>query len=167
MTASPGECALAAFNKTASELHDDAWAFIERLRTAPIAAGTALADMATFKGILLGELKVVGGWPALSAVLAKVLYGNETERETALRAIVEPANAAQLAVATFPIISSLYGIHCSDRTVRLDSFQAREKDGAFKRLYKVSRFAGDIASQITAHCAQWPWKAREIYQGDF
>ncbi|KAH6842325.1 TAP-like protein-domain-containing protein [Chaetomium sp. MPI-CAGE-AT-0009] len=167
MTASPGECALAAFNKTASELHDDAWAFIERLRTSPVAAGTALVDMVTFKNTLLGELKVVSGWPAMSAVLATVLYGNETESKAALRALVQPAATAQVAIATFPLVTSLHGIHCSDRTARLDSFEAQEQDGAFKKLYAISRFVGDTATQITAHCAQWPWKAREIYQGDF
>ncbi|KAK3292373.1 TAP-like protein-domain-containing protein [Chaetomium fimeti] len=167
MTAAPGECALAAFNKTASQLHDDAWAFIDSLRASPIAAGSVLVDIATFKNTILGELKGVGGWPALSAVLAKVLYGNETERKAALQGLLQPGTAAQVSVATFPIVFSLYGIHCSDRTVRLDSFEALEEDGAFKRLYEVSRFAGDTATQITAHCAQWPWKAREIYQGDF
>jgi hypothetical protein len=167
MTASPGECALAAFNKTASELHDDTWAFIESLRTSPMAAGTALADMGTFKSILLEELKMLDGWPALSAVLAKILYGNETESKAALQAMVQSATAAQLAVLSFPIAFRLYGIHCSDRTVRFDSFEAQGEDGAFQKLYRTSKLAGDVVSQITAHCAQWPWKAREIYQGDF
>lgn len=26
---------------------------------------------------------------------------------------------------------------------------------------------GDIVAQITAHCAQWPWRARETYAGNF
>ena len=167
MTAQPGECALAAFNKTASQLHDDAWAFIEGLRASPVTAGTALADMGSFKSIILGELKTVSGWPALSAALATILYGNETESMAALQAVVEPATAAQDAVRSFPVVFALYGIHCSDRTVRLDSFEAQERDGAFEKLYEISRFAGDTVSQITAHCAQWPWRAREIYEVDF
>lgn len=167
MTAAPGECALAAFNKTASELHDDAWAFIEDLRASPVAANTTLVDMGTFKSIVLGELKSVGGWPAMSTALATILYGNKTENRAALQSFVQPATATPFAIASFPVVFGLYGIHCSDRTVRLDSFEAQEQEGAFKKLYEVSRFAGDTVSPITAHCAQWPWKAREIYQGDF
>ncbi|KAH6637251.1 TAP-like protein-domain-containing protein [Chaetomium tenue] len=167
MTAQPGECALAAFNKTASELHDDAWAFIEGLRISPVATGTTFVDMGTFKSIILGELKSVGGWPAMSAALFTILYGNETESKTALQSFVQPATATPLAIASFPIVFSQYAIHCSDRTIRLDSFEAQEQAGAFKKLYEVSRFAGDTVSPITAHCAQWPWKAREVYQGEF
>jgi pimeloyl-ACP methyl ester carboxylesterase len=167
MTAAPGECALAGFNKTASELHDDAWAFIEGLRISPVAAGTTLVDMAAFKNIVIGELKSVGGWPAMSAALATILYGNETESRAALQSFVQPATATELTIATFPVVIGLYGIHCSDRVVRLESFEAQEQDGVFKKLYEVSRFTGDTATSITAHCAQWPWQAREIYQGDF
>ncbi|EAQ90300.1 hypothetical protein CHGG_02235 [Chaetomium globosum CBS 148.51] len=167
ITAPPGECALAAFNKTASELHDDAWAFIEGLRISPVAAGTTLVDMGTFKSIILGGLKSVGGWPAMSATLAAILYGNETESKAAIQSFVQPSTATQYAIASFPIVLSQYAILCSDRTVRLDSFEAQEQAGAFKKLYEISRFAGDTVSPITAHCTQWPWKAREVYKGDF
>ncbi|KAK0633897.1 TAP-like protein-domain-containing protein [Immersiella caudata] len=168
LTAPPGRCALAALNKTASELERDAWTFIESVRAAPIPAGTTLIDAATFKGYILGQLKYTGGWPAFSSVLATLLYGSRGEAVRVLEAIVEEAEAnGELGIDGFDIQTSLWAIHCGDRTVRLDSWEAQEADGVFKRLYNTSRLVGDIVAPISASCAQWPWRAKETYKGDF
>jgi len=168
LTAPPGRCALAALNKTATELERDAWAFAHSLRTAPIPAGTTLIDIGTFKGYIFGQLKFTGGWPILSSVLATLLYGPRDSGVRVLEAIVEAAERnGELGLESFDTTVSLWAIHCGDRTVRLSSWEAQEADGAFKRLYNVSRLVGDIAAPISATCAQWPWRARETYGGDF
>ena len=124
--------------------------------------------MGTFKNFIIGELKFVGGWPDLAALLSVLVYGTPDAKVRVLEAIVDEASKTQqLGLASFDVVASLWGIHCSDRTVRLDSFQAQQKDGVFSRLYKTSRLVGDVVTQISAHCAHWPWHARETYTGDF
>jgi len=104
----------------------------------------------------------------MATLLAALLYGPETERAPLLEAVVNEATANQeIGPASFDIMSSLWAIHCGDRTVRLDSFAAQEAEGVFQRLYKTSRLVGDVVVPISAHCAQWPWHARETYRGDF
>ncbi|KAK1758989.1 hypothetical protein QBC47DRAFT_436436 [Echria macrotheca] len=168
LTAAPGRCALATLNKTAAQLEKDTWEFIESLRQAPIPAGSILIDMGAFKNFIIGELKFAGGWPDLSALLSVLVYGTPQEKVRVLEAIVDEASKTQqLGPSSFDVVASLWGIHCGDRTVRLGSFEAQQKDGVFSRLYKTSRLVGDVVTQITAHCAQWPWHARETYSGDF
>jgi pimeloyl-ACP methyl ester carboxylesterase len=168
LTAPQGRCALSALNKTASELERDAWTFIDSLRTAPIPAGSTLVDVAIIKGYILGQLKYTGGWPIFSSVLATLMYGTRGEATHVLEIIVEEAEAnGELGVDSFDILDSLWAIHCGDRTVRLDSWEAQEADGVFERLYNTSRLVGDIVTPYSAHCAQWPWRARETYEGDF
>jgi pimeloyl-ACP methyl ester carboxylesterase len=168
LTAPPGRCALSALNKTAPELERDAWAFIDSLNTAPMPAGTTLVDSAIVKGYILGQLKYTGTWSLFSSILATLVYGTRSEAIRMLEVIVEEAEATgELGVDSFDIQDNLWAIHCGDRTVRLDSWEAQEAERVFERLYNTSRLVGDIVTPISAHCAQWPWRAKETYDGDF
>src|SRR5207248_2019929 len=66
---------------------------------------------------------------------------------------------------TRQLFMSVIGIHCADRTVRLSSFD--DFIPVVDQLYKTSKLFGDVTTAITAICAQWKMRAKEVYKGDF
>ncbi|KAK3384095.1 TAP-like protein-domain-containing protein [Lasiosphaeria ovina] len=164
--AGPGKCALAAQNKTAAELEQDTYSFLDVIRAAPIPTGAYLADENGIKSFILQELKDTHGWPTLSQILAVLVYGSDaTKRQLlgVLYAAEEAANA--LGVHSIDSTQSLWGIHCSDRVPRIDSFDKAAP--VFTKLNNISRLVGGLVAYITTHCAQWPWHASSPYTGDF
>ncbi|KAK4163944.1 hypothetical protein QBC43DRAFT_238407 [Cladorrhinum sp. PSN259] len=166
LDAGPTKCALASLNKTAATLEADLWSFIDSTRTSPIPISTTLIDLVAIKGLVLGQLKDVSGWPALSQALAVLLYGTTAQRNSVLAALVAALEAEDaFGPSSFALTQSLLGIHCGDRTVRASELS--EIQGDVARLGDISKLAGDLDAAITTHCAQWPWRAAETYAGDF
>lgn len=58
-----------------------------------------------------------------------------------------------------------HGIHCADRTVRESNYEAFL--ATVERLYDISKWSGEAAVGISMACAQWKFKAKEQYEGDF
>jgi hypothetical protein len=174
LEAGPDKCALAALNRTAAQLEDDAWAWFDSLRQpgggggGPIPAGAALVDYLAAKGLVAEMLKSPSVWPAWSRLLAVALHGTEAERDALWNAPGALEGMAGSAVASYDAVGtmqSLWGVHCGDRVPRLASFGGLvEVTG---RLGNTSRLIGDVVQSVTTHCARWPWRAKEVYVGDF
>ncbi|KAK5653310.1 hypothetical protein OQA88_9001 [Cercophora sp. LCS_1] len=158
------KCALAGLNKTAAELEADTWVFLDSLRDEPIGAGLIVFDLLMAKSFLAEQLKSVAGWPGLSALLKPIVYGTKEQKRAVLTALSQSL-AAQEGSTDLGLLSAHWGIHCGDRTIRTDNFD--EILDAFARLSNTSRLVGDTVAWVTAHCAQWPWRAKEVYMGDF
>ena len=95
-----------------------------------------------------------------SRSLGAIMYGTPQQRKAALMLLVHGAPGSDKeTLMSFP------GIHCSDRIPRTDDYE--EIAPAFRLLNDTSIIIGGVNMNTQAMCAQWPWKAKEIYQGDF
>lgn len=162
--AGPELCVLAAQNKTAAELEQDMWDFMNTVREAPIPVGVTIFDVDILKGFVVGQLKTTHSWPAMAELMVALFYGSEETR----RAVLQAHTAELLGDVTPTSLGTserLFGIHCSDRTVRADTFE--EVAPVFEKLSEISKLEGASMHVLTAHCAQWPWRAKEVYSGDF
>ncbi|KAM0274331.1 hypothetical protein ACHAQH_007966 [Verticillium albo-atrum] len=56
-------------------------------------------------------------------------------------------------------------IRCGDKIQRAESFDGYENE--MQMAYNSSRVSGDRFAGVGAVCAQWPWHANEVYEGDF
>jgi len=167
ISAGPSKCALARLGKTAAALEADVWAYFDTIRARPLAAGTAMFDLIAAKGFAVEQLRSTAFWPEFAELLAALVYGTEAQQRAYLDALMSQLESQKLlGPAAFDGVQSLFGIHCGDRTVRLSEF-GEEAEATFERLRRTSRLIGDNVAHITAHCAQWPWRAKETYMGDF
>jgi TAP-like protein len=102
-------------------------------------------------------------WPKLAALLDMLLTGHT---KGALAVIIDIAGGGTtITEESKQIFMAVMGIHCSDRTVRLSSFD--EFLPVVDQLYNTSKIFGDVTPAITAICAQWKMRAKEVYEGDF
>lgn len=157
------KCVLAGRDKTVAELEADLYAFFEKLRKAPIPAGLRVFDVSTLKGFFLGTLKNHNQWPATAQLLDALMYGTEKEQRAAAEAVIGPVPSDE-EMSIVPT-QGLWAIHCGDTIPRAETFE--DIAPTFKKLETISKSAGDTIPIITAHCAQWPWHAKEVYSGDF
>lgn len=58
-----------------------------------------------------------------------------------------------------------WAIHCGDRIPRTNNYE--EIPPALRKQYSTSYFVGGTNAVTQSICAQWPWKAKEVYQSDF
>lgn len=158
------KCALAALNKTAKVLEQDLWAFMESVRNAPIAGGTGVFDTFAFKSFIVGSLKAPTSWPSTAELIVALVYGPEEDRRLAAEQLVNAA-IGDVLPTSLGLADKFFAIHCGDRVPRSDSFE--EVAPAFELLSKNSRLEGETAHVLTTHCAQWPWRAKEVYSGNF
>lgn len=167
ISAGPAKCALAGLGKTAAVLEADAWAFFDSIRAAPIGAGTSMFDLITAKGYAVEQLRVTLLWPDFAQLLGALMYSPRAQQRAILEVVAAQIEDTGLAgPAAFDVTQSLFGIRCGDRTVRLAEF-GEEAETTFERLVATSRLIGDNVAHVTAHCSQWPWRAKETYMGDF
>ena len=159
-------CALSSQNKSASTVESDLQTFLHSLRSSPIPApkSNTLIDTYILKSYILSQLKSTFLWPLFSLRLSNILYGSPEERVSTLEAIItEAVESQEFGIPSFEIMSSFLGIHCSDRIVRLDSFEEQEREGVFEGLYEASWLVGDVVAWISAQCAHWPWRSGEVF----
>lgn len=168
ISAGPSKCALARLGKSAAALEADVWAYFDTIRARPLAAGTSIFDLTAAQSYAVEQLRNTASWPAFAELLADLVYSTEEQQRARLDVFVGQMEAAgMLGPASFDVVQSLFGIHCGDRTVRLPAEFGDEAAAAFERLRKTSRLIGNNVAHTTAHCAQWPWRAKETYMGDF
>ena len=160
--AAPDLCLLARENATAVELEQSVWDLMDTVKYNPIALGSFMLDYNSLKAIIIQSMYTTFYWPALTAFLDMLLTGNT---QGALAAALEILGGVGPIEEQRQMIMSVMGIHCADRTVRLSSFD--DFLPVVDQLYNTSRLFGDATPAITAICAQWKIKAKEIYDGDF
>lgn len=168
ISAGPSKCALASLGKSAAALEADVWAYFDTIRARPLAAGTSIFDLTAVQSHAVEQLRNTASWPAFAELLADLVYSTEAQQRARLEAFMGQMEAGGLlGPAAFDVVQSLFGIHCGDRTVRLPAEFGDEAAATFERLRKTSRLIGNNVAHTTAHCAQWPWRAKETYMGDF
>jgi hypothetical protein len=95
---------------------------------------------------------------AEAAANAAAAEGKDPFILAAATALLEPPNGLDP-------IDKFWAIHCSDRNVRVDSYQ--DFAPTFERLDGISRLRGASHASTAAVCAQWPIQAKETYTRGF
>ncbi|KAF2170586.1 hypothetical protein M409DRAFT_64270 [Zasmidium cellare ATCC 36951] len=162
--AAPENCTLAQNDNTAAELEQRTWDLLDQLKREPlVVAGTAL-DYNLVKGSLQNALYGIDSWPGVTTIL-DLIFKNETAALVEAFTTSIGSSASESSLELLRPLNALHGIQCGDRTARastLDEFLPAVED-----LYNISRIYGDATVPSMAACAQWPYSAKERYEGDF
>lgn len=140
---------------------------LDRLKLRPATIGPMIIDYPGLKGYIMGTVSGMQGWPVFTMLLDHLLFG------------VEYADLEDLLQSTSPIFSTdpdlrestrkafmaLTGIHCSDNQVRAGSLA--EFMPTARKLYSISRVAGDNSIGSYIGCQQWQIEPKETYRGPF
>ncbi|KAH7112950.1 TAP-like protein-domain-containing protein [Dendryphion nanum] len=141
---------------------------IEALNKEPLPlfkAGIKLDGM-SLKGTIFDATYDTLRWPAIGLGLIPVLLGTPSERLAMLESMMGGDLPGSTAIApSLGIAEANWGIHCGDRVPRTNNYTAIQ--ASFKQLFNTSYFVGGLNGAPNAVCAQWPWKAKEIYTGNF
>ena len=156
--AGPELCSLAALNRTGAELSCDFRSFIKNVTDAPFGVPKLGAIVNGFfvKSQAFTSTYNVAHWSEFADTVAVLLYGTE-EKTLELLSASGPTIGA-------PLDANLWGIHCGDRIPRTDNIE--DITPALKQQISESYYGG-LNAGTQAICAQWPWKAKEVYQGNF
>lgn len=157
-------------NQTAKGLEELIYASLEDLKHNPIAAvdpttlgESSLRDYSLVESYIYSELYYPSRWPILAANLSTLVVTGTTSADAEERiAKLNAAAAASVAVIDRP--EALPGIKCSD--VRGGQKSLNEMMPVLQARHEASRF-GDASDQMPARCAQWGFRAKERYGGDF
>jgi hypothetical protein len=166
--AGPEICPLAASNRSGKEMTRDFYNLVEVVTHDPIGlpGAGAVFDGSFIKTTMFQASYDVKRWRDTSAMLLPLLYGTLEERDVALTLFLTgglplkdiPPNGVDMAEFN-------WGIHCGDRVSRTEAYE--DLVSALRDLYATSYIVGGSNAIIQMICAQWPWKAKEIYQGNF
>ena len=161
--AGPKYCVLATRNKTAAQLEQDTWVLVESIRENPVATGDFVFYADSFREFLDGNLFQSSEWKSASRTLDKLLYGSKEEKDAAFQSFAdEPLRPP---TASFSVLQGLWGIMCGDKLTRPRSL--KEAAEAFDKLRRSSKLYGDLTYMYSYQCQHWPWRAKEIYSGNF
>lgn len=142
----------------------DLYNFIENINAEPIGlskTGT-IFNGESLKPIIFQKTYGADGWAEFAQVLAPILYGNEEQRIEMLTAL---HGGIPTTVGNLGATEPMWGIHCGDRVPRTDDYE--EIAPSLRKQYGMSYYIGGQNGLTQAMCAQWPWKAKEVYQGNF
>lgn len=155
----PNLCPLAK-NRTASQLEDYIFSALEMIKQNPIAipspeapGGGLIIDYSLVKAIILNSLYDPSSWPATAELFNTIVTGEGDSSQ--------PPPPATDATASQ---ESIFGIKCSD--IRHHTNSLADMVPVLDARQNSSFFA-PVSDQLPLKCAQWPIKAKEIYQGDF
>jgi pimeloyl-ACP methyl ester carboxylesterase len=160
----PEGCALASNDTTADALEQKLWDLFDQVKHHPIVDKSLLIDYATLKLLVASSLYTTATWPVLANALHGLFDGEINEMMQLLLSIYTPVDMKSV-LSSAHTTMALQGIHCSDRFPRVDTFD--EYLPALNRLYNISRIMGDASTSLNMACAQWPFHAKERYEGDF
>ncbi|KAH6680093.1 hypothetical protein F5X68DRAFT_245129 [Plectosphaerella plurivora] len=161
--AEPGLCALASRKDSADELYAKLFEVIDDLRLNPIPVGQALVlDSSALKMAFRGILYTNQAWPFFAVVLNE-LYKPAAERDVKILTTIWPPLSQNTDVLGNLQDESLFGIECSDKTIRAASFD--EAFAVTEQLANVSKALGEVANNLVYLCAQWPYNAKGGYEG--
>ena len=154
---------MARANLTGEQLEAAAWKLAEDLKTNPISWNGSIAlTYSTLRQFYADALYTPDKWPALATGLAFIAAGNQTQAPGSNGL---PSAKDDDLFQTVATQSALYGIHCSDRTVRLNTLS--DFLPVQSRLSKVSKVMDGVDTDISMTCAQWQSEAAGAYLGDF
>lgn len=144
--------------------------------------GSTVLDYNLVKGFLRNALYGMTSWPGITLIMDLILRNN-TEQLAA--ALTEQSGSTILGnpVGWLMPFTALEGIQCGHRTARASTFEKFLPAG--DEMYNISRIYGDatiyecsvscicpslmltyLKASMSA-CAQWPYSAKERYEGDF
>lgn len=162
--AHPEQCDLAQGTRTADQLKSQSYDLLYTLKYQPFVAGTdALTEIVDYnflKTLVENAMYDPGTWPTLATGLRGLL----TKNITGIPAI------APFLVPSTPIYQNNgpdapLGIRSSDVSLRTDNVTTLYP--LFEQFYAKSRLFGDVLSLPAMMYAQWPFKAKGGYTGDF
>ncbi|KFA46167.1 hypothetical protein S40293_03790 [Stachybotrys chartarum IBT 40293] len=160
----PENCALSQQGVGAEELEQQFWNLLWQIKYEPIIVGPFTVDYDLMKLVVASCLYDSSTWPALALLLQGLFTGQSNEAMERVLSAFYPTTY-EGTVEAVRLSPPLMGIHCSDRTPRLNTLE--ELKPTVDRLYEVSRFMGDVAASLQATCVQWRFHAKERYEGDF
>ncbi|KAJ6439310.1 nedd8-like protein [Purpureocillium lavendulum] len=160
--AGPTLCPFASANMTGEQLEKTAWKLTEQLKTNPIPVkGGASLTYAGMRGFFADAVYGPNSWGSLATLLA-LIASNRTQTPAFYKVYEAMDFKLNSTLVTYP---PLYGIHCSDKTVRLKSLD--EFRPVQERLSKISKVMDGTDTDVSMTCAQWKSDAAGPYKGDF
>lgn len=160
--AGPDACSMAHPGASAEELEAAAWKVAESLKSRSVPVkGSIPIDYDVLRQLFSFALYGPLYWNVLSLTI-NAIESNQTNAPKFVKAYTSLVQAitAQAGVGT-----ALFGIHCSDRTVRLNSID--DFRPVQDRLSKISKVMDGSSTSLSMACAQWGSHAVGAYTGDF
>ncbi|KAG7106703.1 putative hydrolase like protein [Verticillium longisporum] len=179
------KCPLAKHGSTAADLSAKVWRRIDDLKVQPAVitikpkAGLSMPFPVAIK-VTIDYLKAIhltsstlinrALWPQHLSFLASLLAVRGSEPYEAASGaaapdVAAPSLAKRSAGDANALLSAHIAIRCGDRLERTPAFASFAPEMA--ATLNSSRISGARFAAIGATCAQWPWRAREAYDGDF
>ncbi|KAL8940270.1 MAG: hypothetical protein Q9211_002369 [Gyalolechia sp. 1 TL-2023] len=163
--AHPEACVLAQDAATAEELKAKFYRLLFKLKYEPIVAGSGesalIFNYVTVKSAVQYAMYGPTSWP----LLATGLHGLMTGNETAILALAPLLNIQQETIFPNEGPEAIYGIRASDASLR--STNLTSLFPLLEQFYAKSQLMGDIVSAPALAYAQWPFKAKGAYTGNF
>lgn len=151
------KCGLSKVNETAADLKETLSRVAEELRTKPIAVGDTVVTYSTITAAYYAIVKTPNDLTAATEML-----NNLINREN-LTAVAEYFTGQYEGVQMGN--EALWAIKCGDTTARSSDLEGIM--GAVEYALESSPSFGAIQPVSGALCAQWPFKPKERYTGDF
>ncbi|CRK26846.1 hypothetical protein BN1723_013896 [Verticillium longisporum] len=179
------KCPLAKHGSTAADLSAKVWRRIDDLKVQPAVitikpkAGLSMPFPVAIK-VTIDYLKAIhltsstlinrALWPQHLSFLASLLAVRGSEPYEAASGaaapdVAAPSLAKRSAGDANALLSAHIAIRCGDRLERTPAFASFAPEMA--ATLNSSRISGARFAAMGATCAQWPWRAREAYDGDF
>ncbi|KAL8691914.1 MAG: hypothetical protein Q9224_004072 [Gallowayella concinna] len=162
--ANPQTCALAQEATDARDLERKIYGLLDSIKYDPFVIGSdvvsGIIDYSVMKNAIFTALYNPVTWPLLAAGIQGILTKNATQ-------------AAKLMALNAPVptifpsrgYEASQGIRPSDVSLRTDNLTSLLP--LFDEFYATSRIFGDALSSPTLSYAQWPFKAKGGYTGNF
>ncbi|KAL8843503.1 MAG: hypothetical protein Q9170_000007 [Blastenia crenularia] len=163
--AHPETCVLSEVADTPEELKAKFYELLYSIKDEPFVAGSDASndifDYTAVKTVVTSALYSPILWP----LLATGLHGLLTKNITAVLELT-PLLGSQIA-PIYPNYGpeSIWGIRASDVSLRTDNLTSLRP--LLQQFYAKSQIFGDVLSALTLAYAQWPFKAKGAYTGDF
>ena len=159
----PDGCALAQDDTTPDGLKQKIYDLLWKFKYQPVAIGseaaTDIIDYTVIKNVITFAMYNTMFWPPLADGLHGLLTGNYT-------AFIElPSLFAQHPVFPNYGPEAGFGIRSSDVSLRTDNLTTLYP--LIDEAYRGSELFGDFLVASALHYAQWPFKAKGAYKGDF
>lgn len=159
----PTKCPLASLYESPEETAEAVLALFEKLKSEPFPVfpeemPPVLLDYALVSGVVLSMLYGPPQYQALSIALAGLLQDDPTAWVEAFLAPTSNTVPQQA--------EAVMGIRCGDKIPRTDELS--DLDDLDQEFHETTKyFPGWTRGWYVYACAQWPFEAKERYEGDF
>lgn len=151
------KCAVAALGSTALEVETALGIARDSYRTNPVAVNGTVIDYTMVSLAYYLFARTASDLAPLTSILYSI--ATRTDLETVVR--LYTALAGSFSAAAEP----LDAIKCGDQFPRHANLSAALPDATY--YMTSSPLFGEVGVPQVVKCAQWPWAARERYEGDF